>query len=85
MSTFSSGSATVVKVTFNGGTASGGVSIPGLQTGDVILNGLIDGEYNWPSFANGYEPVVSTPNELQQSSALDWSGVLFTLYLLRGV
>lgn len=81
MSTFNSATATVIKATAQGLTGTGGISISGLQQGDTLIKVIPD------SFPPGesFEDVVSVANELQQLPNLDWSGVNFTFYLLRGV
>lgn len=81
MSTFNSAAATAIKATANGLTENGGISIPGLQTGDVLV------QVEPYGFAPGYafEQVVSVAGELQQLQDLDWSSVDFTFYLMRGV
>ena len=78
MSTVAIGSATVVKATFNGNTAHGPISVPGLAAGDALVRCIPDG------FIQGFEPVVSSMNQILQEDDLDWSGVTFTAYFLRG-
>lgn len=79
MSTYNASSATIVKATCQGINGAGALSIAGLQHGDVLFKVLPDG------FDSGFESVVSSDNELQQTTPLDWSPVNFTFYLLRGV
>ncbi|MDP9651689.1 hypothetical protein [Paraburkholderia caledonica] len=81
MSTLTSSTATVVKVTTSGSSTGGPISIPGLQVGDALV--LISPYGFWPGYS--FEAVVSVADELQQLVALDWSTVDFTFYLLRGV
>jgi len=76
---FSSATATVIKIGFTGAAAPGPVSVPGLQKGDVLIVLAPTG------FEYGFETVVSVNDELQQTTPFDWSSVGFTGYLLRGV
>lgn len=77
--TTTTNTATIVKATFNGGTGAGPVSVSGLNAGDVMLRCVPDG------FTDGFEPVISISGQIQQTASLDWSSMLFTVYLLRGV
>lgn len=82
--------AIAVKATFSGATASGAISVPGLQTGDVIVAGTFTGgttttPSDWSPFSSGYEKVITVADEIQQMTSGDWSSLTFTLYLLRGV
>lgn len=79
MSTYVSAPATLVKATANGKTSAGALSIPGLQVGDVLIKVIPDGFYD------GYENVVSTADQIQQLTDLDWSSLNLEFILLRGV
>jgi hypothetical protein len=79
MGTVTSNAAMVVKMVFDGLSASGAVSATGLNIGDILIRCLPDG------FESGFEPVVSVDGALQQTKNLDWSTVTFTAYFLRGV
>lgn len=79
MSTFISATATIIKATGVGAVSGGPIAVPGLLPGDVVVKVLPDG------FSPQLEDVISVADELQQYSALDWSSLTFTFYLLRGV
>jgi hypothetical protein len=78
MSTFTSGSATVIHATFQGLATPGGISIPGLLVGDVVVSII-------PSpFQPGFEQIVSVADQLQQITTENWSTMNFVVYLIRG-
>lgn len=81
MSTYAAGSATIVKATASGASAAGGISIPGLQVGDLLINVIPYGFFPGRDF----EDTVSVAGEIQQLGMPDWSSLEFTFYLLRGV
>ena len=72
----------VVTITFTALAGAGAVSVPGLDVGDILVAGAINGTPVWPAFASFFEPVVSVANQLQQLGG-DLIGPTFTVYLLR--
>lgn len=68
----------ILKFTSNGISTAGELSIPGIQIGDVLF------KIEQPGFIEGFEIVVSTDGQLQQTFSADWSGISLTFYFLRG-
>jgi len=80
----------LVKATLIGGTASGPVSVPGLEVGDVVFTGVFTvgtttTPTDWQPFISSYEKVISVADEFQQINPGDLSVLSLTLYLLRGL
>jgi hypothetical protein len=83
----------ILKVVFEGVDASGGqvgISVPGLQVGDVIVgaqagpsgSGIPGGVGTIGTFENGLA-TISVDDEIQQTSGNDLTGVVFTLVVVR--
>jgi hypothetical protein len=78
MSTYQTGPLDVL-VTFNGSNGPSGISVPGLQVGDVV---------NWAHSPQGgsvaaFETFVSVADEIQQTAGYDASSFLWTMQLTR--
>ena len=76
-------SASLVHASFNGGTAAGAISVPGLKAGDRVFSVLENGSA--ANLAQGtFEQVVSVDDEFQQIDAADLSSLALDVLLVRG-
>jgi hypothetical protein len=80
MPTFVSNTATILKVSAQMLSAPGGISIPGLEVGDVVI---ASDPQSYTTYV--VENIVSVAGELQQVTQVDLSAYTVAWYLLRGV
>lgn len=85
-----SNSTQLITVVFAGNTSAGGISVPGLKVGDVVVGGTYSYQgvlQNWGPYSNQFEATISIADQIQQQNVnnMDWSNLTFTVYLLRGI
>ncbi len=70
----------LIKVTFNGGTGLGSVSVPGVKVGDVVL-AIHHGSGTWDTTT--FRPYVGTDDTFVQADPTDYSAITFTAVVAR--
>lgn len=82
MATISAGP--IIKATFLGNNGMGGISVPGLKTGDFLVWMMMSGNASIFPMGNGeLEPMVTVDDEIQQIDAADLSSHTFTVLIVR--
>lgn len=67
---------------FTGRNGIGSIGLPGAKVGDLVLLQFFNGGgAELPT--SRIESIISVADEIQQTSAVDWTGVPFTILFLR--
>lgn len=75
----------MVAASFTGNNGTGGISIPGLEVGDLVIAiWQTNPAGSWTQPGNHFEGIVTVADELQQLVGSNYSSSTFTVLAFRG-